>query len=137
MARQRQAKYSVTVGTQLLAKIHILHKKMIHLDQHQDHPIDRLDEHVDFVREATDCVGRVVNKLNHHIDVQDIQIDQLANMVNNLVGTVESQAKEIKLLKSNQENQRKVLNCLTAKFIALEECVEDVQKKAFPKVSRV
>ena len=28
----------------------------------------------------------------------------------------------------------KVLNNLTAKFITLEECVEDVQKKAFPKV---
>ena len=55
-------------------------------------------------------------------------------MVNDLIGTMESQAKEIKQLKSNQETQRKVLNNLTTKFIALEECVEDVQKKAFPKV---
>ena len=134
MAGQRQAKYAATVGTQLLAKIHVLNEKMIHLDQHQDHPIDHLDKRVDFVGEATDRVGRVVDELNHCIDVQDVQIDQLANMVNDLVGTVESQAKEIKLLKLNQEDQRKVLNCLTAKFIALEECVEDVQKKAFPKV---
>ena len=67
----------------------------------------------------------------------DVQIDQLANMVNDLVGMVEGQAKEIKLLKSNQEDQRKVINLLTAKFIALEECIEDVQKKAFPKVSGV
>ena len=51
--------------------------------------------------------------------------------------TVEGQAKEIKLLKTNQEDQHKVINRLTAKFIALEECVEDVQKKAFPKVSGV
>ena len=55
-------------------------------------------------------------------------------MVNDLVGKVESQAKEIKLLKSNQEDQCKVINHLTAKLIALEECVEDVQKKVFPKV---
>ena len=55
-------------------------------------------------------------------------------MVNDLIRKVESQAKEIKLLKSNQEDQRKVINCLTTKFIALEECVEDVQKKVFPKV---
>ena len=137
MAGQRQAKYAATVGTQLLAKIHVLHKKMIHLDQLQDHPINHLDECVDFVGEATDRVGRVVDELNHHIDTQDVQIDQLANMVNDLVGTVEGQAKEIKLLKSNQEDQRKVINHLTTKFIALEECIEDVQKKAFLKVSGV
>ena len=47
MAGQRQAKYAVVVGTQLLAKIHMLHKKMIHLDQCQDHPIDHLDERID------------------------------------------------------------------------------------------
>ena len=83
---------------------------------------------------ATDFVGKVVDELNNHIDAQDIQIDQLANMVNDLIGKVESQIKEIKLLKSNQEDQRKVINHLTAKLIALEECVEDVQKKVFPKV---
>ena len=137
MAGQCQAKYAATVGTQLLAKIHVLHEKMIRLDQRQDHPIDPLGKHVDFVGEATDCVGRVVDKLNHRIDTQNVQINQLANMVNNLVGTVESQAKEIKLLKTNQEDQCKVINRLTTKFIALEECVEDVQKKAFPKVSGV
>ena len=75
--------------------------------------------------------------MNHCIDAQDIQINQLANMVNGLVGTVEGQAKEIKFLRSNQEDQHKVINRLTTKFIALEECVEDVQKKAFLKVSRV
>ena len=107
---------------------------MIRLDQRQDHPIDRLDERVDFVGEATDRVGRVVDKLNSRIDTQDVHIEQLANMVNNFVGTVENQAKEIKQLKSNQETQCKVLNNLTAKFIALEECVEDIQKKVFPKV---
>ena len=134
MAGQHQAKYTTTVGTQLLAKIHVLHTKMICLDQRQDHPIDRLGECVDFVGEATDHVGRVVDELNHCIDAQDIQINQLANMVNDLVGKVESQTKEIKLLKTNQEDQWKVINRLTAKFIALEECVEDVQKKAFLKV---
>ena len=119
---------------QLLAKIHVLHEKMIRLDQCQDHPIDRLDERVDFVGEATDRVGKVVDELNSCIDVQDAQIKQLANMVNDLIGTVESQAKEIKQLRLNQETQRKVLNNLTAKFIVLDECVEDIQKKVFPKV---
>ena len=134
MAGQRQAKYAAAVGTQLLAKIHVLHKKMIYLDQRQDHLIDHLDEHVNFVGEATDHVGRVVDELNSCIDAQDVQIEQLANMVNDLVGMVEGQAKEIKQLKSNQETQQKVLNNLTAKFIALEDCMEDMQKKAFPKV---
>jgi hypothetical protein len=68
------------------------------------------------------------------IDAQDIQIKQLANMVNNLVGKTENQANEIKGLKCNWEEHRKVINTLTAKMIALEQCVEDVQKKAFPKV---
>jgi hypothetical protein len=101
MAGQRQAKYATTVGTQLLAKIHILHDKMICLDQHQDHPIDRLDEHIDFVGEATDRIGKVVDELNSCIDAQDVQIEQLANMVNDLVGKVENQANEIKGLKRN------------------------------------
>ena len=54
MASQHQAKYATTVGTQLLAKIHVLHDKVVHLDQCQDHPIDRLDERINFVGEATD-----------------------------------------------------------------------------------
>ena len=134
MAGQCQAKYAATVGTQLLAKIHVLHEKMVCLDQRQDHPIDRLDEHIDFMGNATDHVGGVIDELNSRIDTQDVQIEQLANLVNDLVGTIEGQAKEIKQLKSNQETQWKVLNTLTTKFITLEECVEDVQKKAFPKV---
>ena len=134
MAGQHQAKYATVIGAQLLAKVHMLHEKMICLDQRQDHPIDRLDERIDFVGNVADHVGGVVDELNSCIDVQDVQIEQLANMVNNLVRTVESQAKEIKQLQSNQETQRKVLNNLTTKFITLEGCMEDVQKKAFPKV---
>ena len=57
MAGQCQAKYAVTVSTQLLAKIHMLHEKMVCLDQCQDHPIDRLDERIDFMGNATDHVG--------------------------------------------------------------------------------
>ena len=49
MAGQRQVKYATTVGTQLLAKIHVLHDKVVRLDQRQDHPIDCLDEHINFV----------------------------------------------------------------------------------------
>ena len=90
MAGQRQVKYTAAVGTQLLAKLHVLHNKVVHLDQHQDHPIDRLDECINFVGEATNRVGKVVDELNNHIDVQDVQIDQLANMVNDLIRKVES-----------------------------------------------
>jgi hypothetical protein len=46
----------------------------------------------------------------------------------------EGQAKEIKLLKSNCEEHRRVINMLTAKVITMEQCVEDVQRKAFPQV---
>ena len=134
MAGQHQAKYAAAVGTQLLAKIHMLHNKVDQLDYQQDHPIDHLDERIDFVGEATNCVGKVVDELNNRIDAQDMQINQLANMVNDLIGKVESQSKEIKLLKSNQEDQCKVINHFTTKLIALEECVEDVQKKVFPEV---
>ena len=134
MAGQRNAKYATAVGIQLLAKVHVLSGKVDQLDRRQDHPIDCLDKHINFVGEVTDCVGKVVDELNNHIDAQDVQIDQLANMVNNLVRKVESQAKEIKALKTGMEEHRKVINWLTAKLIALEECVEDVQKNAFPKV---
>ena len=134
MAGQRQAKYVATVGTQLLSKIHVLHEKVIRLDRHQDHPINHLEERVDFVGDTSNRVGRVIDELNGCIDAQDIQINQLANMVNDLVGKVESQAKEIKEYKSTQECHCKVINTLTTKLIALEESIEDVQKKAFPKV---
>ena len=133
MAGQWSTKYATAIGTQLLAKIHILLSKVDWLDCRQNHPIDHLDEHIDFVGEATDCVGKVVDELNH-IDAQDVQIDQLANIVNNLIGKAESQAKEIQDLKTGREEHCKVIIRFTAKLIALEECVEDVQKKAFPKV---
>ena len=57
MASQRQAKYATMVGTQLLSKIHVLHEKVIHSDQRQDHPIDCLDECIDFAGDAADRVG--------------------------------------------------------------------------------
>ena len=57
IAGQRQAKYAAAVGTQLLAKVHMLHKKIIRLDQCQDHPIDHLDECINFVGNATDRIG--------------------------------------------------------------------------------
>ena len=134
MASQSQAKYATAVGTQLLAKIHVLHDKMICLDQCQDHPIDHLDERIDFVGEVTDRIGKVVDELNSCIDAQDVQIEQLANMVNDLVGKVENQANEIKGLKGNREEHRRVINNLTTKLIVVEEGLEDVQQKAFPRV---
>jgi hypothetical protein len=131
---QRNSKYAAAVGTQLLAKIHVLDDKIGRVDRQQNHPVDRLEEHLDFIGDASDRVGQVVDELNHRIDVQDVQIQQLANMVNDLVGKVENQANEIKGLKRGKEEHRKVINNLTAKLIAVEECLEDVQKKAFPRV---
>ena len=55
-------------------------------------------------------------------------------MVNDLVGKVENQANEIKGLKRGKEEHCKVINNLTTKLITVEECLEDVQKKAFPRV---
>jgi methyl-accepting chemotaxis protein len=131
---QRSSKYAAAVVTQLLAKIHMLDNKIGHVDQQQNHPVNRLDEHIEFVGEATDQVGKVVDELNSHIDVQDVQIQQLANMVNNLVGKVEGQAKAIKVLKESREEQHKVINRMTVKVIALERYTEDIQKKVFPQV---
>jgi methyl-accepting chemotaxis protein len=133
---QRNSKYAAAVGTQLLAKIHVLDNKLGHVDRQQNHPMDRLEEHLDFIRDTSDQVGKVVDKLNSRIDIQDVQIQQLANMVNDLVGTVEKQAKEIKSLKESREDHRKVVNQLTTKVIALEQYTEDIQKKIFPKVRR-
>jgi uncharacterized coiled-coil protein SlyX len=76
----------------------------------------------------------VVDELNGRIDVQDVQINQLANMVNDLIGKVKGQAKTIKSLKESQKEQRKVINWMTAKVIALEQYTEDIQKKVFPQV---
>jgi uncharacterized coiled-coil protein SlyX len=119
-----------------LAKIHVLDNKIGQVDHQQNHPVDRLDERIDFVGEATNRVGKVVDELNSRIDCQDVQINQLANMVNDLVGKVEGQAKAIKSLKDSWEEQRKVINRMTAKVIALEQYTEDLQKKVFPKVRR-
>jgi hypothetical protein len=75
-----------------------------------------------------------VDELNEWINLQDVQINQLADIVNNLVGKTKGQAKEIKNLKADREVHRKVINTMTAKVIALEQSVEDIQKKAFPQV---
>jgi hypothetical protein len=55
-------------------------------------------------------------------------------MVNDLVGKVKGQAKAIKDLKVNREEQCKVINRMTAKVIALEQYTKDIQKKVFPQV---
>jgi chromosome segregation ATPase len=128
------SKYTTTVGVQLLAKIHMLDNKIRRVDHQQNHPVDRLEEHLDFIGEASDHVGKVIDELNSHIDMQEVQIEQLANVVNNLVGKTKKQAKEIKGLKDNREEHHKVINTLTAKVFTLEQCVEDVQRKVFPNV---
>jgi uncharacterized coiled-coil protein SlyX len=133
---QRESKYTAATGTQLLAKIHVLDNKIGRVDRQQNHPVDRLDERIDFIGDAADRVGKVVDELNGHIDCQDVQIQQLADMVNDLVGKVEGQAKAIKSLKEGRDEQHKVINRMTAKLIAVEQYTEDIQKKVFPKVRR-
>jgi methyl-accepting chemotaxis protein len=131
---QRNSKYTTAVGVQLLAKIHCLESQLRDVSRLQNHPVDRLQEQTDLVGDAMDRVGRVVDEANERVNLQDAQINQLADMVNDLVGRSEKQAVEIKNLKADRETHHKVINTLTAKVIALEECVEDVQKKAFPQV---
>ena len=75
-----------------------------------------------------------MDELNKRINLQDVQINQLADMVNDLVGKMEGQTQEIKDLQADREVHRKVINTMTAKVIALEQCVEDIQKKVFPQV---
>ena len=65
MAGQRNAKYAAVIRTQLLAKVHVLANKVDRLDCQQDHPIDHLDKHIDFIGEATECIGKVVDELNN------------------------------------------------------------------------
>jgi uncharacterized coiled-coil DUF342 family protein len=112
----------------------VLDSKIGRIDHQQNHLVDQLDKHIDFIGDVSDRVGKVVDELNHQIDIQDVQIQQLANMVNDLVGKTEKQAKEIKDLKDNRESHRKVINTLIAKVIALERYTEDIQKKVFPQV---
>jgi uncharacterized coiled-coil protein SlyX len=133
---QRESKYTAAIGTQLLAKIHLLDNKIGRINRQQNHPVDRLDERINFIGDAADRVGKVVDELNGRIDCQDVQIQQLADMVNDLVGKVEGQAKTIKSLKEGREEQRKVINRLTAKLISMEQYIEDIQRKVFPKVRR-
>jgi archaellum component FlaC len=123
---QRSSCYAAAVGTHFLAKLHQLQNTVENMDCHQNHPLDRLDEHVDFMGEAANKLGWFIDELNSHMDTQDVQIDQLATMVKNLIGKTEKQQKEIKNLKSNCEMQCKIINTLTAKVIALEQCMEDV-----------
>jgi hypothetical protein len=63
------SKYAAAIGTQLLAKIYVLDNKIGRVDCQQNHPVDCLDECIDFIREATDRIGKVVDELNSHIDV--------------------------------------------------------------------
>ena len=100
---QCSSKYVAAVGTQLLAKIHLLSSKVEDTTCIQNHPVDCLSDCIDFIGEVSNRVGSVVDELNSCIDAHDVQIKQLANMVNNLVGKTEGQAKEIKALKTNQE----------------------------------
>jgi hypothetical protein len=51
---QRNSKYAAAIGTQLLAKIHMLNNKIGRVDRQQNHPVDCLDECIDFIGEATD-----------------------------------------------------------------------------------
>jgi hypothetical protein len=101
---QRNSKYATTIGVQLLSKIHCLELQLRDVGRLQNLPVDRCNKRIDFIGDAADRVGSVVDELNDWINLQDVQIKQLANMVNDLVGKVEGQAKEIKNLKADRES---------------------------------
>jgi methyl-accepting chemotaxis protein len=90
---QRNLKFTAAIGIQLLAKIHCLESQLGDVGCRQNHPVDRLEECIDFIGEASNHVGGVVDKLNSRIDAQEVQIEQLANMVNDLVEKTEGQAR--------------------------------------------
>jgi hypothetical protein len=100
---QRNSKYATTMGIHLLSKIHQLQSMVENMDCQQNHPLGRLDKHINFMGDAADKLGQFIDGLNNRIDTQDVQINHLANMVNDLIGKVEGQAKEIKSLKTNRE----------------------------------
>ena len=101
MFGQWSAYYAATIGSHLLAKVHHLESSLGAVNCHQNHLVDCLSKRINFVGEVSDRVDCVVDKLNGCINAQDIQIEQLANMINDLVRKVEGQAKEIKMLKTN------------------------------------
>jgi hypothetical protein len=131
---QRNLKFAAVLGMQLLAKIHCLESHLGNIGQQQNHPVDKLAERINFIGDASDRVGGVVDELNSRINTQEVQISQLADMINDLIGKTEGQAKEIKEMKLDREHHCKIINTLTAKVIFLEQCAEDLQRKAFPKV---
>jgi hypothetical protein len=51
---QRESKYTAAIGIQLLAKLHVLDSKLERVDRTQNHPVDCLEEHVDFIGDAAD-----------------------------------------------------------------------------------
>jgi hypothetical protein len=54
--------------------------------------------------EASDKIGRFVDEINNCINTQDMQIEQLANMVSDLIGMVEVQKKELDICKKSIED---------------------------------
>jgi hypothetical protein len=58
---QRSLCYAATVRSHLLAKIHQVQSSIVEMDCKQNHPLDCLDECVDFMGEASDKLGRFIN----------------------------------------------------------------------------
>ena len=85
------------------AMTHCLESQLRDVGCLQNHPVDRLQEQTNFIGDAVDRVGWVVDELNKWINLQDVQINQLADMVNDLVGKTEGQTQEIKDLQANRE----------------------------------
>jgi hypothetical protein len=79
-------------------------------------------------------MGRVMDKLHDQINKQDVKVEQLANIVNELVGTVKAQRKELAVHKMSLNKHCQVINTLTAKLMHMDDCMEEVQRKVFPQV---
>lgn len=71
----------------------------------------------------------MVDSLHECIEEQDIKINQLATMVNNLVGVVKSQ-KELEVCKKQLNDHCRVINTMMAKYMLANDHIE-LEKKYF------
>jgi archaellum component FlaC len=91
MWMQQSSRYAAIIRINLLSQIHQLHSAIEGVGLLQNHPLDKLAKHVDFMSNHSDKIGRMVDGLHDHIKEQDVKMDQLATKVNDLVSVVESQ----------------------------------------------
>jgi hypothetical protein len=126
--------YATIFGINLLAQIHQLHLAIEGLSLSQNHPLDQLSEHADFMGDHINSVGKVMDVMSEQITKQDTNIAQLANMVNNLIGVTEAQKKELESHKKSLKDHCQVINMMTVKYMSANDHIEGLEWKVFPQV---